>query len=133
MGPAAPKTKNSSNCSHSENGCKEEFLAQKAHEMSCIYQKVSCPQLDCKELIIFKEMDIHLDQAHKIQRQKANEEWDFEGTKDELLVKNICSHLQSTIFPSDVHQGRLFVFQSNHAWTPRECHIFQSLFHLFSR
>ena len=81
-------TKTSSNCSYSENGCKEEFLAQKAHEMTCPHQKVKCPELNCKEHVIFKDMDNHLDQVHKIQRSK--EEWDFEGTKDEL-VKNICS------------------------------------------
>ena len=86
--PERSEPEKSFSCSHSENGCKEEFLAQKAHEMACIYQKVSCPKLDCKELVIFKDMDIHLDQAHKI--QKSKEEWDFEGNKDEL-VKNICS------------------------------------------
>ena len=43
--------------------------------------------MDCKESVIFKDMDVHLDQAHKI--EKVNDEWNFEGTKDEL-VKVIC-------------------------------------------
>ena len=71
---------NSFICSHSENGCQEEFLAQKAHEKACIYQKVSCPSMDCKESVIFKDMDVHLDQAHKI--EKVNDEWNFEGTME---------------------------------------------------
>ena len=28
-------------CSNSKNGCQEEFLTQKVHEKSCIYQEVS--------------------------------------------------------------------------------------------
>ena len=43
--------------------------------------------MNCKESVIFNDMDVHLDQAHKI--EKVNDEWNFEGTKDEL-VKVIC-------------------------------------------
>ena len=52
-------------CSNSKNGCQEEFLALKAHEKSCIYQKVPCPSVSCKEVITFKDVDNHMEQNHK--------------------------------------------------------------------
>ena len=84
-----PEPEKSFNCSYSENGCQEEFLARKkAHENVCNYQIVGCPKMDCEELVIFKDMDVHLDQAHKI--LKVNNKWDFKGTKDELVKVTWC-------------------------------------------
>ena len=79
--------KNSFKCYHFENGCKEEFLTKKFHEKSCTFQKVLCPSLNCKQLLIANDMNVHLDQDHEI--LEVNDEWNFEGTKDEL-VKVIC-------------------------------------------
>ena len=86
--PQVSEVKKSYNCSHSKNGCQEEFLAQKAHEKACIFQKVGCPYIDCEESVIFKDMDVHLAKTHKI--EKVNDEWNFEGTKDKL-DKFVCS------------------------------------------
>ena len=81
---------NSFKCHHFENGCKEEFLNKKVHEISCTFQKVLCPSLNCKQLLIANDMDVHLDQDHKILKVNAYDEWFFEGSKDEL-VKIVCS------------------------------------------
>ena len=85
---ANEQTKKFYYCSHFENGCKEEFLAQKAHEMSCIFQIVSCPSMDCKEIVIFKDVDAHVEQVHKI--LKVDGEWNFDGTKKELVQVTAC-------------------------------------------
>ena len=69
-------------CSNSKNGCQEEFLAQKAHEKSCIYQEVSCPSINCKVVTIFKDVDDHMEQSHNL--LKVNKEWNFNGTEQEL-------------------------------------------------
>ena len=75
-------------CSHFENGCDEEFLAQKAHEMSCVFQIVCCPSMNCKEMLVFKNVDAHVEQSHKI--LKVDGEWNFDGTKDELVQVTAC-------------------------------------------
>ena len=79
---------NHSQCNFSGNGCQEEFLAQKAHEKACIYQKVECPTMNCKEVVIFKDVDDHLDQDHEM--EKVNKEWNFEGTQEELVQVTCC-------------------------------------------
>ena len=55
--------KNSFKCYHFENGCKVEFLDKKVHEKSCSYQKVLCPELNCKQLHIANDMMVHLNQG----------------------------------------------------------------------
>ena len=75
-------------CSNSKNGCEEEFLALKAHKKSCIYQQVPCPSMNCKEVIIFKDVNDHMEQSHKL--TKVVKEWNFEGTKEDLN-EIICS------------------------------------------
>ena len=75
-------------CSNSKKGCKEEFLAQKAHEKSCIYQEVPCPSLDCKEIMTFKGVDDHMKQCHKM--LEVNKEWNFEGTEKDLNETICC-------------------------------------------
>ena len=78
-------SENSFKCYFFENGCKEEFLIKKVHEKSCNFQKVVCP-FYCKELIVVNDLKIHLDQDHKI--VKIDEEWNFEGSKNELVKTN---------------------------------------------
>ena len=55
-------------CIYLKNGCHEEILAKmdtlEAHDLSCIFQKVPCPKLDCNENIIFKDVDQHLKKCH---------------------------------------------------------------------
>ena len=38
--------------------------ALKAHDQSCIFQKVHCPNPSCSEKIIFKDLGQHLEQVH---------------------------------------------------------------------
>ena len=55
-------------CTNLKNGCHEEIPAKldtlKAHDQSCILQKVPCPKMDCYENIIFKDVEQHLEQVH---------------------------------------------------------------------
>ena len=55
-------------CNYLKNGCHEEIIANmdtlNAHDLSCIFQKVPCPKLDCHEKIIFKDVDQHLKKCH---------------------------------------------------------------------
>ena len=89
--------KNSFKCYHFENGCKQEFLDKKVHEKSCSYQKVLCPELNCKQLHIANDMMVHLNQDHKI--LKVKDEWNFEGSKDKL-IKIVCLRsFQQKFFP----------------------------------
>ena len=85
-------------CSNSKDGCQEEFLALKSHEKSCIYQKVSCPSVNCKEVMVFKEVDDHMEQSHKM--EKVNKEWNFEGTEKDLNETICClSSYDQKFFP----------------------------------
>ena len=55
-------------CVNLKNGCLEEIPANldalKAHDQSCILQKVHCPNPSCSEKIIFKDLGQHLEQVH---------------------------------------------------------------------
>merc|ERR1712020_59892 len=55
-------------CINFKNGCRQEIPAKlndlKVHDQRCIYQMVPCPQVDCKETVIFKNLDDHLKKAH---------------------------------------------------------------------
>ena len=85
-------------CSNSKNGCQEEFLTQKAHEKSCIYQEVSCPSVNCKEVTIFKDVDGHMEQSHNL--LKVNKEWNFDGTEQDLNEIICCmSTYDQKFFP----------------------------------
>ena len=85
-------------CANSKNGCEEEFLAQKAHEISCIYQGVSCPTVNCKEVIIFMDVDNHMEQSHTM--LKVNKEWNFKGTEKDLNETMCClSSYNKKFFP----------------------------------
>ena len=76
-------------CIMSKNGCKEEVDVKKLkdHEKYCIFQNVQCPIITCTESIIFKDAQKHLDETHKC--LKADDEWEFEGTTEDM-VQNVC-------------------------------------------
>ena len=85
-------------CSNSKNGCQEEFLTQKTHEKSCIYQKVPCPSVNCQEVITFKDVDDHMEESHMM--EKVNKEWSFEGTEKDLNEIICClSSYDQKFFP----------------------------------
>ena len=97
-------------CSNSKNGCQEEFLTQKAHEKSCIYQEVSCPSVDCKEVIIFMDVDDHMEQSHKM--VKVNKEWNFKGTKKDLNETICClSSYKQKFFPQVIVKDKHLYFK----------------------
>merc|ERR1712218_123669 len=50
---------------------------------------VPCPKMDCKETLIFKDLDQNLKQTHKY-IDVISKEWEFEGTKEELLSSFCC-------------------------------------------
>ena len=95
-------------CSNSKNGCQEEFLAKKAHEKSCIYQKVSCPSVNCHEVIAFKDVDDHMEQSHTM--LKVNKEWNFEGTEKDLdkIICCLTSYDQKFFAQVDVLGNELY-------------------------
>ena len=51
-------------CVNVKNGCLDEIpaIGLVAHDQSCIYQKVPCP--DCEEVVIFNDLSQHLKQKH---------------------------------------------------------------------
>lgn len=53
-------------CKFTLNGCKEELHVKdlKRHEDACIYQKVPCPLLHCKEDVIFNDVQLHIQMNH---------------------------------------------------------------------
>ena len=97
-------------CSNSKNGCEEEFLALKAHKKSCIYQQVPCPSMNCKEVIIFKDVNDHMEQSHKL--SKVNKEWNFEGAKEDLneIICSVSSYDQK-FFPQAFVKENQFHFK----------------------
>ena len=73
----------------SKNGCGEELDVKKLedHEKYCPFQNVPCPVISCTQSIVFKDTQKHLDETHKC--LKVDDEWEFEGTQEEL-VQNVC-------------------------------------------
>ena len=76
-------------CIMSKNGCGEELDVKKLedHEKYCPFQNVPCPVISCTQSIVFKDTQKHLDETHKY--LKVDDEWEFEGTQEEL-VQNVC-------------------------------------------
>ena len=76
-------------CINSKNGCEEELDEKKLedHEKYCPYQNVPCPVISCIQSVVFKDTQKHLDKTHKC--LKVDDEWEFEGTQEEL-VQNVC-------------------------------------------
>ena len=73
----------------SKNGCGEELDVKKLedHEKYCPFQNVPCPVISCTQSIVFKDTQKHLDETHKC--LKVDDEWEFEGTQEEL-VQDVC-------------------------------------------
>ena len=90
-------------CSSSKNGClekftREEFLVQKAHEKSCIYQDVPCPSVDCNEDIALNDVDNHMENRHRM--LKVVEHWHFSGIGKDLDEIICClSSYDQKFFP----------------------------------
>ena len=85
-------------CSNSKNSCEEEFLALKAHKKSCIYQQVPCPSMNCKEVIIFKDVNDHMEQSHKL--LKVDKEWNFDRAEEDFNEIICClSSYDQKFFP----------------------------------
>merc|ERR1712062_555092 len=76
-------------CIMSKNGCGEELDVKKLedHEKYCPFQNVPCPVISCTQSIVFKDTQKHLDETHKC--LKVDDEWEFEGTQEEL-VQDVC-------------------------------------------
>ena len=71
-------------CQHYNNGCRQIFLQAQAesmddHQKCCIFRQVFCPQLSCKEKILFKNVIEHLKQVH------VNKFW-FDATENKYTL-----------------------------------------------
>ena len=55
-------------CSYYENRCREllKEIDYEDHHLGCIFQKVNCPRLQCKEKIMLKDLRAHIskNQSH---------------------------------------------------------------------
>ena len=101
---------NNFQCHYSSNGCGEEFMAKKAHEFACIFQKVPCPAKICNESILFKDVYFHVDQTHNM--LKINKEWDFDGSKEDLLQTICClTSYKQQFFPKFYVKGDLLYYK----------------------
>ena len=57
-------------CPHYKNGCRQIFVQTQAeslddHQQGCLFNKVFCPDLSCKEKVLFKDVIEHLKQVHE--------------------------------------------------------------------
>ena len=55
-------------CLHYNNGCRTIFVVADSlddHQQGCVFRKVFCPNLQCNEKIVFKNVIEHLKQVHK--------------------------------------------------------------------
>ena len=69
-------------CPHYQNECREIFLQAESvedHQQGCIFRQVYCPDVDCKEKILFKDVIKHLKQFHE------NKHW-FVATENKYTV-----------------------------------------------
>ena len=102
-------------CSSSKNGClekftREEFLVQKAHEKSCIYQDVPCPSVDCNEDIALKDVDNHMEKRHRM--LKVEKMWNFQGIGKDLDEIICClSSYDQKFFPQAFVKENQFHFK----------------------
>ena len=54
-------------CPHYKNECREMFLQAESlddHQKGCVFRQICCPELSCKEKILFKDVIEHLKQIH---------------------------------------------------------------------
>jgi len=71
-------------CQHYNNGCRQIFVQAQAeslddHQKGCIFRQVFCPQLSCKEKVLFKNVIEHLKQTH------VNKLW-FDATENKYTL-----------------------------------------------
>lgn len=57
-------------CLHYNNGCRQIFVQTQAeslddHEKGCIFRQVFCPELSCKNKVLFKDVIEHLKKVHE--------------------------------------------------------------------
>ena len=70
-------------CPHYKNECREIFLQAESlddHQKGCVFRQIGCPDLPCKEKILFKDVIKHLKQIH------GNRYW-FVATENKHTVK----------------------------------------------
>ena len=92
-------------CVNSKNGCLEIFSAKldglKSHEQNCIFQMVPCPRIDCKETVIFKNLNQHLNETHinyfmHYFNYLISKEWKFDGTH--AFFARFISHCSLNVY-----------------------------------
>ena len=42
------------------------------HEVCCEFRTVPCPRTNCQENVLFKDLDLHIQQNHKIKEKKSS-------------------------------------------------------------
>ena len=91
-------------CLYSANGCKEEVHEEKlkSHEDCCIYQKVPCPLITCKDNVIYNDVDKHVNDGHA--NSKHDKQQEFEGKPDELINKVITIKAYDQLFFAQFHK-----------------------------
>ena len=76
-------------CVYLKRGCNEVLHVDKLqeHEDFCVFQPVLCPLVKCDVTVTFQDVTDHLTRAHPDCKPFENE-WEFFGTKDDLLKAN---------------------------------------------
>ena len=54
-------------CSHFKHGCRDLVEARNLedHEKTCIFRKINCPDFDCENQVLFKDINDHIINDHK--------------------------------------------------------------------
>ena len=109
-------------CPNFKKGCLEEVSIKsdewKVHEQNCIFQMVPCPKMNCKEILVFTEVDEHLKQAHK--SDAISIYFDTEANATELqTISMIASLHQPTIYgvyhlQTELVNGRNYYMKKKH-------------------
>ena len=96
-------------CVYVKRGCNEVVHVDKLqeHEDFCIFQPVLCPLVRCNETVVFHEVTDHLTRAHPDCKPFENE-WDFHGTKNDLLKTNTYETCVKTNWYIVCHGFHLF-------------------------
>ena len=55
-------------CSHFKHGCRDVIQAKNLdeHEKTCIFREINCPDSSCKEKVLFKDINEHVSNDHKL-------------------------------------------------------------------
>ena len=103
-------------CDHLKKGCQDEFDTKdlEEHQKSCIFRKVTCPDLKCSEEFTFNTILDHYMQTSAFLHsglETKNDNLDFKGTAYQLNEKTfILNSYGKPFFPQFYIKGNMLHF-----------------------